>query len=39
VDEDLERRRRIRRTTFVLAIVALSFYLGFILLSVMRSQG
>jgi uncharacterized membrane protein (DUF485 family) len=39
VDEDLERRRRIRRTTFVLAVVALSFYLGFILLSVMRSHG
>jgi hypothetical protein len=39
VDEDLQRRRKIRRTTFVLAIVALSFYLGFILLSVMRSRG
>jgi uncharacterized membrane protein (DUF485 family) len=39
VDEHLERRRRIRRTAIVLAIVALSFYLGFILLSVMRSHG
>jgi hypothetical protein len=39
VDEDLERRRRIRRTAIVLTIVALSFYLGFILLSVMRSHG
>ena len=36
---DEERRRRVRRTTFVLAIVALSFYLGFILLPVMRSRG
>jgi hypothetical protein len=39
VDEDLERRRRIRRSVIVLAIVAASFYFGFILLSVMRSHG
>jgi len=38
VDEDGERRRRIRRTAFVLVLVALSFYVGFILLSVMRSR-
>jgi uncharacterized membrane protein (DUF485 family) len=35
---DEERQRRVRRSVIVLAIVALSFYLGFILLSVMRSQ-
>jgi uncharacterized membrane protein (DUF485 family) len=38
VDEDLERRKRIRRTAFLLALVALSFYAGFILLSVIRSR-
>jgi hypothetical protein len=36
---DEERQRRVRRSVIVLAIVALSFYLGFILLSVMRSHG
>jgi uncharacterized membrane protein (DUF485 family) len=38
VDEDLERRKRMRRTAFLLALVALSFYAGFILLSVIRSR-
>jgi hypothetical protein len=38
VDEDLERRKRIRRTALILVLVALSFYLGFIALSVMRSH-
>jgi hypothetical protein len=38
VDEDVERRKRIRRTAFLLLLVALSFYLGFIALSVMRSH-
>ncbi|HTT02360.1 MAG TPA: hypothetical protein VMG11_09775 [Steroidobacteraceae bacterium] len=34
--EDDERRRRIRRTTLLLALIALAFYVGFILMSVMR---
>jgi hypothetical protein len=38
VDEDIERRKRIRRTAFILVLVALAFYLGFIALSVMRSH-
>jgi hypothetical protein len=38
VDEEHERRKRVRRTALLLALVALSFYAGFILLSVMRSR-
>jgi hypothetical protein len=34
--DDDERRRRIRRTTVLLALIALAFYVGFILMSVMR---
>ncbi len=36
-DADQEARRRIRRTTMLLIAVALVFYLGFILLGVIRS--
>jgi hypothetical protein len=36
-DADPERRRRVRRTAIVLALVALAFYLGFILLGIYRS--
>jgi len=36
--EDGERRRRIRRTTVLLAVIALAFYIGFILMSVMRGM-
>jgi len=34
---DSERRRRVRRMTIGLALVALAFYIGFILLGVHRS--
>jgi hypothetical protein len=36
VDEQ-ERRRNIRRTTLVVAGIALAFYIGFILIGVLRS--
>ena len=34
---DSERRRRVRRMAIALALVALGFYVGFILLGVHRS--
>jgi hypothetical protein len=34
---DPERRRRVRRTAIVLTLIALAFYLGFILMGVYRS--
>lgn len=37
VDADPERSKRTRRLAIVLALVALAFYLGFILLGVYRS--
>ena len=36
VDETV-RRRRIRRTALLLALIAIGFYAGFILMSVMRA--
>lgn len=33
-----ERRRKVRRTALVLGLVALTFYVGFIVMSVMRSR-
>jgi hypothetical protein len=40
-DEALRERRRrtIRRTTFVLVLIVLAFYFGFILMSIHRSHG
>ena len=35
--DELERKRSIRRTALLVAAVALAFYVGFILLGVMRS--
>jgi hypothetical protein len=32
-----EQRRRVRRSAILLGLVALSFYVGFIIMSVMRS--
>ena len=32
-----EQRRRVRRTAILLGLVALTFYVGFIVMSVMRS--
>lgn len=34
---DVEKRRRIRRTALMLAVVAALFYLGFILLGALRA--
>jgi hypothetical protein len=33
---DPERRRRVRRNALLLALIAAAFYLGFIIMSVMR---
>jgi len=35
--EDLERRARVRRSALVLGLVALSFYVAFIAMSVARA--
>ena len=35
--DDATRRRNIRRTTWVVAGIALAFYLGFILMGVLRA--
>lgn len=35
--DEQDRKRRIRRTTLLVAAVALAFYFGFIMLGVMRS--
>ena len=35
--DDLERKKSIRRTTLIVVAVALAFYIGFIMLGVMRS--
>ena len=35
--DELERRKRIRRTTLIAVAVALAFYIGFIMMGVMRS--
>lgn len=35
--DELERKRRIRRTTLIIVAIALAFYLGFIMMGVVRS--
>lgn len=35
--DELERKRNIRRTALIVAAVALAFYVGFIMLGVVRS--
>ena len=35
--DEQERKRNIRRTTLIVAGIALAFYLGFIMLGVLRS--
>jgi hypothetical protein len=37
-EEDPDRRRRVRRTTVILAAIALAFYLGFIVMSLVRAS-
>ena len=36
-DEQKDRRKGVRRTTIILVAVALAFYLGFILIGVLRA--
>ena len=35
--DEIERKKRIRRTTLIVAAIALAFYLGFILMGVLRA--
>ena len=35
--DEIERKRNIRRTTLIVACIALAFYLGFIAMGVMRA--
>lgn len=35
--DEIERKKNIRRTTLIVAAIAVAFYLGFIMLGVMRS--
>ena len=35
--QDPERRRRVRRSALLLGLIAAAFYVGFIILSVVRS--
>jgi hypothetical protein len=35
--DEQERKKRIRRTTLIVACIALAFYLGFIMMGVIRS--
>ncbi len=35
--DEQERKRRIRRTAFIVAAVAFAFYIGFIMIGVTRS--
>lgn len=35
--DEQERKKRIRHTAVIVAIIALAFYLGFIMMGVMRS--
>ena len=37
-EAEAERRARVRRSAIVLGLVALSFYIGFIVMSVSRAQ-
>jgi uncharacterized membrane protein len=35
--DELERKKRIRRTTLIFVAVALAFYIGYIMMGVVRS--
>jgi len=39
VNDEADRRRRVRRTTLVFALIAAAFYVGFIAMSVIRATG
>jgi hypothetical protein len=36
-EQQLRQRRRVRRTTLVLSLIAAAFYIGFILMSVSKA--
>jgi hypothetical protein len=36
-DQDAEQRRNIRRTALIVSAIAVAFYLGFILMGVLRT--
>jgi hypothetical protein len=38
-DQDAERRKRTVRTSLLLGLLALTFYVGFILVQLLRSRG
>ena len=38
VDERESQRRRVRRSTLLFSLIALAFYLGFILMSISKSM-
>lgn len=38
IDERELQRRRVRRSTLVFSLIALAFYLGFILMSISKSM-
>jgi uncharacterized membrane protein len=35
--DELERKKKIRRTTMIVVAIALAFYIGFIMMGVLRS--
>ena len=35
--DELERKKKIRRTTMIVVAIALTFYIGFIMMGVLRS--
>lgn len=35
--DDVERRKKIRRTTLIVAAIAIAFYVGFIMMGVLRA--
>jgi hypothetical protein len=37
-DDDSDRRRRVRRTAIILTAIALAFYFGFIVMSLVRAS-
>jgi len=36
--DDIERRKRVRRSALVLALIAAAFYFGFIIMSIVRGR-
>jgi hypothetical protein len=38
VTDEADRRRRVRRTTIVFAVIAATFYFGFIVMTIIRAS-